>query len=243
MTADNDANRQVRISGEVRAGVVKRFVQIAVSILLQAALLFLSAWRLDWVMAWVYLGLTVAAIGVNGFVLLRIDPELIAERARRQHEAKGWDKLLTKVFGLPAFLAIPIVAGLDVRFGWSGDLPLPVYPAAAAVWTLGFALISWAMASNRFFSTVVRIQQEREHTVVSSGPYRYVRHPGYVGVIVMLLVTPPLLGSWWALVPVACSMLVLIVRTVLEDRTLRAELAGYRDYAKRVRYRLLPGVW
>ncbi len=243
MTAENDANRQRRMSGEVKAGVVKRFVQIAVSMLLQGALLFLSAWRLDWVMAWVYLGLNVAAVGVNALVLLRIDPGLIAERARRQKDAKGWDKILTKLFGLPAFLAIPVVAGLDVRFGWSGDVPLAVYPAAAAVWALGFALISWAMASNRFFSTAVRIQQERDHTVVTGGPYQYVRHPGYVGIMVMILATPPLLGSWWALVPVACAIAVLIVRTVLEDRTLQAELDGYRDYANRVRYRLLPGVW
>ena len=243
MPADSDANGQGRISADVKAGVVKRFFQIAVSILLQAALLFLSAWRLDWVMAWVFLGLNVAAVGVNALVLLRIDPELIAERARRQDEAKGWDKILTKAFGVPAFLAIPIVAGLDIRFGWSAGMPLPFYPVAAVIWTLGFALISWAMASNRFFSTVVRIQQEREHTVVTGGPYQYVRHPGYVGITVMILATPPLLGSWWALVPVACSMLVLIVRTVLEDRTLQAELDGYRDYAQRVRYRLLPGVW
>jgi protein-S-isoprenylcysteine O-methyltransferase Ste14 len=130
-----------------------------------------------------------------------------------------------------------------VRFGWSGNVPLPVYPTAAFVWVLGFALISWAMASNRFFSTVVRIQQEREHAVVTAGPYQYVRHPGYVGFTVMMLVTPLLLGSWWALIPVACAIVVIIVRTALEDRTLQTELAGYSDYAQRVRYRLLPGVW
>jgi protein-S-isoprenylcysteine O-methyltransferase Ste14 len=242
--ATNDRGaEQARTSSDLRAGVRRRFVQITVSVLVQATILFLCAGRLDWVMAWVYLGLNVLGVAVNALVLLRINPALIAERARSSAGAKVWDKRLTKLLGLPAFLAVPIVAGLDVRFAWSGSVHCSCHGAGVALWGVGFGLVSWAMASNRFFSTSVRIQTEREHTVATGGPYRFVRHPGYVGVIVLLVAIPLVLGSWWALVPAACAMIVLIVRTVLEDRTLLDELDGYQDYAERVRYRLLPGVW
>jgi protein-S-isoprenylcysteine O-methyltransferase Ste14 len=107
----------------------------------------------------------------------------------------------------------------------------------------GMLLVSWAMASNKFFSTTVRIQDDRGQTVTSSGPYRLVRHPGYVGFLVSNLATPLLLGSLWALIPAVVLEALVVVRTALEDRTLQAELGGYRDYARRVRYRLLPGVW
>ena len=243
MATDDHGTEQAPVSSDVRAGIRRRFVQIAVSLLVQAAILFVSAGRLDWVMAWVYLGLNVFGIAVNALVLLRIDPALIAERARSSEDAKDWDKRLTKLLGLPVFLAVPIVAGLDVRFGWSPEMLWQIHGVGVALWGFGFGAVGWAMASNRFFSKVVRIQTEREHTVVTGGPYRCVRHPGYVGLIVLLLATPLLLGSWWAIVPVAGAILVLILRTALEDRTLLDELDGYRDYAKRVRYRLLPWVW
>jgi protein-S-isoprenylcysteine O-methyltransferase Ste14 len=136
-----------------------------------------------------------------------------------------------------------IVAGLDLRFGWSPRLPLAVQIAALALVIVGFLLGTWAMAVNRFFSAIVRIQEDRGHTVVTAGPYRYVRHPSYTGGILASLATALALSSLWALIPGGAVALVTIVRTALEDRTLQEELAGYKDYAQKVRYRLVPGIW
>jgi protein-S-isoprenylcysteine O-methyltransferase Ste14 len=193
-------------------------------------------------MAWLYLCVYVVGIFVNGAFMLRVNPELIAERSRIGVGTKGWDKLIASSAVLLGWIFVPFVAGLDMRFGWS-ELPFNVQLAALVVNVLGFALTSWAMLTNAFFSCTVRIQEERGHVVVSEGPYRYVRHPGYVGFIVSGLVTPMVLDSLWALVPAALAASLLVFRTSLEDRTLREELPGYDEYAERVRYRLLPGVW
>jgi len=136
-----------------------------------------------------------------------------------------------------------LIAGLDTRFGWTGRVALALQIVAIAIFMLGGALFSWAMVSNAYFSTVVRIQEDRGHTVCTTGPYRFVRHPGYVGAILQSLAVPLMLGSLWALVPGGLAALLIVARTALEDRTLWEELDGYKEYARRVRYRLLPGVW
>jgi protein-S-isoprenylcysteine O-methyltransferase Ste14 len=136
-----------------------------------------------------------------------------------------------------------IVAGLDQRYGWTGGFPLAAQIAALAVCALGYALVVWATASNTFFSQIVRIQSERGHGVVTGGPYHYVRHPAYVGMIVFELAMSILLASWWALIASGLCAILLILRTALEDRTLQAELTGYVDYSRQVRHRLLPGIW
>jgi protein-S-isoprenylcysteine O-methyltransferase Ste14 len=136
-----------------------------------------------------------------------------------------------------------IVAGLDQRHGWTGSFPLAAQIAALMVCVLGYALVVWATASNAFFSQIVRIQFERGHTVATGGPYHYVRHPAYVGAILYELAVPILLASWWALIVSGLNAILLILRTALEDRTLQAELTGYDEYARQVRYRLLPGIW
>jgi protein-S-isoprenylcysteine O-methyltransferase Ste14 len=138
---------------------------------------------------------------------------------------------------------IPLTAGLDARFGPSADFSLPIELAALVVILAGYALGSYALMENRFFSGMVRIQTDRGHRVVSSGPYTWVRHPGYAGALLTYLATPLLLDSVWAFLPVVLLLIVLVVRTRLEDQTLQAELPGYSEYARRVRYRLLPGIW
>jgi protein-S-isoprenylcysteine O-methyltransferase Ste14 len=141
------------------------------------------------------------------------------------------------------YLVLPLVAGLDVRFGWTRALSVAWHLAGAVGLTVGFGLAAWAMISNAYFSTAVRIQSERGHTVCRSGPYRYVRHPGYVGFALLSLGVPLLLGSWWALIPGVTGVVLMIIRTAFEDRMLQAELLGYRDYTQEVRYRLVPGIW
>jgi protein-S-isoprenylcysteine O-methyltransferase Ste14 len=184
----------------------------------------------------------VAWVAATAIVILRFNPDLLAERLGARKGGKLWDTVIMSIAGLSE-LARLIVAGLDQRYGWTGAFPFAAQIAALLVCALGYALGVWAAASNAFFSQIVRIQTERGHTVATGGPYKYVRHPGYVGVILHELATPVLLGSWWALILGGLNAILLVVRTALEHRTLQAELPGYADYARQVRNRLLPGIW
>ncbi len=204
----------------------------------------LISWRWGWWEAWVYAILSILGFAISRALAARRHPDLMAERARfLQHaDAKSWDKLLAPLVGLGGGL-IPLVAGLDMLFDWSPTFNLPLKLFALLIILAGYALGSYALIENRFFSGMVRIQRERGHRVVSSGPYRWMRHPGYAGALLTYLATPFFLDSSWAFLPVAFISLTLVIRTRLEDQTLQAELAGYRDYARQVRYRLFPGVW
>jgi len=176
-------------------------------------------------------------------LVIRENPDLAAERAQREASpAARWDRALAGVVGLFGPAATLVVAGLDKRFGRSEVSP-PLQLTALATAVLASLLTVWAMASNRFFYGHVRIEMERGHTVATTGPYQIVRHPGYLGGVMFDLAAPALLGSLWAFVPAALTVAALVVRTSLEDRTLQEGLGGYRDYAQRVRCRLLPGVW
>ncbi len=225
---------------ETRNKIVKRGTQVVVQLLILMALLFILAGDLGWVWAWAYFGVGAFILMLNMLVLPR---EVIVERGQaRKKGVKGWDKVVS-VFTAIAALGVPIVAGLDERLGWSPELGLALHIVGLIFIALGQGLFTWAMTANKFFSTMVRIQEERGHAVASSGPYRYVRHPGYVGYITAAFATALALGSVWALVPAGLGMCAFVVRTALEDWTLQEELAGYKEYAARVRYRLLPGVW
>jgi len=204
------------------------------------AILFIAAGRLDWPMAWVYTGISMVDAAL---LLLIVSPELMRERTHPKADAKAWDRVFARLTGPLGSTVILVVAGLDKRFGWSAQVPLALQVVGLVAFASGMGLMTWAMAVNNYFSLVVRIQKDRGHTVVTGGPYRYVRHPGYVGGIMFQLGTPLLLGSLWALIPAALSALAFIVRTALEDKTLQRELDGYADYARRVRCRLVPGIW
>ena len=205
-----------------------------------AALLFGAAGSLSWAMGWAYLGIFLLAMVANA---LLADPELIAERLLVKRSTEGWDNALMGVYGLISVVAVPLVAGLDRRYGWPGGIGLGVQVAGMALNTLGWVLNVWSMMANKFFSTVVRVQDDRGQTVATGGPYRLVRHPGYVGAIAFVLGSALMLGSLWATLLGVVGVLLMVVRTALEDRLLQERLAGYREYAARVRYRLLPGVW
>ncbi len=203
---------------------------------------FWLAGRWDWIEGWAYVGLFTLGQSVIGIYLLIRDPELIRRRARAGEGTKAWDKVCLSLFGC-SYLAIMVVAALDARWGWS-ETPAWLVPAGGALYVLGAVLVTWAMAVNTHFEKTVRIQTDRGHKVIDSGPYRLVRHPGYVATILGFVLAPPLmLRSRWALLPAAVAVSVFVLRTALEDRMLRRELEGYAEYAKRVRYRLLPPVW
>jgi protein-S-isoprenylcysteine O-methyltransferase Ste14 len=226
----------------IAAGITRRIGTVALFFVAIAAILFLAAGRLDWSWAWVYLGICLVSVLVNGTIMLRTNPETIAERGRPQ-ATKDWDKVVGGLWALAIYVALPLVAGLNARFGWAGDPGLGWHVAGAVALALALTLSAWAMIANAYFSTAVRIQLDRGHTVCRTGPYRLVRHPGYVGFILQSIGVPFLLGSWWALIPGIAATVLMIIRTSLEDRTLQAELPGYQDYVRDVRYRLVLGVW
>jgi protein-S-isoprenylcysteine O-methyltransferase Ste14 len=235
----NSKNKAEKTQGTSQARLLLRLLAF---VLILAAILFLSAGRLDWVMGWVYMGVY-AGVTVAGVLLVPLDPELVEERTQIKEGVKAWDRRLTVIGSLLYPLAILVVAGLDTRFGWSPTLPLWVQIAALVVAAAGSLLSIWATAVNRFYGRFVRIQKERGHVVISDAPYGTVRHPGYLGQILFSLASALALGSLWALIPGGLFAALLVVRTALEDRTLQEELDGYAAYTRRVRYRLLPYVW
>ncbi len=227
-----------RASGLMLKGLVRLGLFLAV----MAAVLFVSSGHPRWVRTWLLLGALSLCLVVNLVVLLRVNPELVAERLGAERPVRPWDRLVAVVITAFWFLAL-IVAGVDFRLGWSSSLPGWIPVAALMMLMAGDLLFLWAMAVNRFFTKFVRIQRERDHRVVSTGPYRYVRHPGYIGWMLVTAAVPLILGSVWALVPAGTAIGAMVLRTALEDTMLRAELEGYAEYAGTVRYRLVPGVW
>jgi protein-S-isoprenylcysteine O-methyltransferase Ste14 len=198
-----------------------------------------------WRQAWIYSGLLFAAgIGGRAWSELR-HPGIMAERVNLEKfsDSKPWDKILAPLMAFSIGFPLVIVAGLDHRFGWSPTFPLWVNLLGLLLIALGYGLAVWAMVENRFFSSVVRIQTERGHMVCETGPYRFVRHPGYAGNILPLIGIVLALDSLWTLIPVGAALVIFLIRTAMEDKTLQEELPGYREYTHKVKYRLLPGVW
>jgi protein-S-isoprenylcysteine O-methyltransferase Ste14 len=230
-------------TAKTASGTGKRLLQITGGITWWSALLFPSAGRLDWVRGWISVAFWLA--GMIAFILIvsHYNPTLLAARQKWRHkDTKRFDKIFLAAF-FPLAVIQPVLAGLDaVRYRWS-SMPFGfVYPGAI-LFVLGVALIAWAMAVNPFAESTVRIQTDRGHCVITSGPYGTVRHPMYAGFFLMCLGLPLIWGSVWALAVSGVIAVEFIWRTALEDQTLRRELSGYAEYAARTRYRILPGVW
>ncbi len=219
-------------------------LQLLVHVVVIPSLPLLISRRWDWWAAWVYAVLSVSAFVISRVLVARRHPDLLAERARfmRHEDIQPWDRILAPLLALGSALTLAVV-GLDALFMWSPPFTPWARVASLALILCGYALASYALVENRYFSGVVRIQTDRGHRVISSGPYRWIRHPGYAGGLLAYLATPFLLDSRWAVLPTTFTAAVLLLRTSLEDSTLQDRLEGYRDYAKRVRFRLLPGVW
>jgi protein-S-isoprenylcysteine O-methyltransferase Ste14 len=227
------------MSAGVRRWVVREIAGTAVA----GALLVVTSGRWDWTMAWVLVGVYAVTFGAQLVLLLPRNPGLLAERASRMGaNTKPWDRILLPLYG-QSTLALFVIAGLDVRFDWSGRLPPWLQFAGLGLVLAGNGLVTWSMVANPFFAFSVRLQQERGQTVATGGPYSVVRHPGYAGASLFALGTALMLDSPWSLLPALASVGLLAVRTGLEDRMLRAELGGYADYVRRTRFRLLPGIW
>lgn len=206
------------------------------------ALVFLPVGRLDWTPGWIFLGVLVVAFGISALLLQQVNPAIYRARSRFQPGTEGWDRILLLLM-LPAMVAEIPIATLDAgRLFWSA-MPMAFVILGYLLLLGGIAITAWAQAVNRFFEPGVRLQRERGQRVISTGPYAFVRHPGYVGALMMFAGIALALGSWWALLPAAIAGAILILRTSWEDALLHAGLDGYRDYARRVRFRLVPGIW
>jgi protein-S-isoprenylcysteine O-methyltransferase Ste14 len=205
-------------------------------------ILFVAAGRIAWQRAWIYIALYVGTLTIGEIVVSLKSPAILHERAQRHDNTKTFDKIIIPLIILTFFL-FPVVAGLDaVRFRWS-HLGLQAFFAGLPLYLFGTMLVPWTMIVNPHLERTVRIQVDRGHQVVKSGPYAFIRHPMYAGVILQSLGAPLLLGSLWSYLPVAATICLFVVRTALEDRTLRNELPGYAEYAMSTRFRLLPGIW
>lgn len=223
--------------------------KLVLGLVLMAALgpliLMLAGGDSRWAMGWVFAAFTFAYTIVSRLMIWRANPGLAAERAAamKRSNVEDWDRKLVPWIATVLPTAMILVAGLDHRLRWTGAFPLWVQVAAYAPMILGAAFAQWAVMENAFFSAVVRIQADRGQTVVSTGPYRFVRHPGYAGGMLFNLSIPFALGSLWACLPLALLLCLTALRTALEDRTLIAKLPGYREYAGRTRRRLVPLAW
>ena len=202
---------------------------------------FAFAGRLDWWRGWLYVGSLLLIAGISFAVLRRKNPDLMRRRLEWQPGVKRFERFVLAAT-IAGFLGFYAVAGLDARYGWSQLSAAWVWPGIALE-LLGFVPIYLAIAENPFLERHVRIQTELGHHVVTTGPYRVVRHPMYSGLMLLLPGLPLILGSAWSFVPITMLMATFMVRTVLEDGALRRELPGYEEYCTRTRYRLVPGVW
>jgi protein-S-isoprenylcysteine O-methyltransferase Ste14 len=216
--------------------------RVAVTLIILAVLLFVPAGRITWTRGWLFL-LVFTLLMFGAIVYFRrVNPQMFAIRSRVHPETKRWDKVVIGLLFIAMF-AIPLVAGVDDgRFHWS-SMSWSLVALGYVLQIVGWILVAWAETVNPFFEPGVRIQTERGHHVIDTGPYAIVRHPGYVAASVIFAGFAMSLGSWWALIPAGVGSLVLVLRTVWEDRTLHVELAGYAAYVQRVRWRLIPGVW
>jgi protein-S-isoprenylcysteine O-methyltransferase Ste14 len=228
---------------ETARGISRWAGQMAAALVVFGAILFLAAGKLNWIQGWVYLGMNALTQILSAIVLIPRRPDMLAERSKVRPGIKDWDRFLTPAISIVGTLAVIATAGLDIRFGWSKPIPTGLWWSGLAIAFASQMFVLWAMASNPFFATTVRIQEERGHTVTSRGPYQLIRHPGYAGSLIYNLAIPLVLGSWWIFIPALLTITLILVRSGLEDRTLHDELPGYQEYSAKVRYRLFPGLW
>jgi protein-S-isoprenylcysteine O-methyltransferase Ste14 len=211
---------------------------------IQSVIFFVSASHTVGCRPWIFFGASFVHFVVSTAVQYKVNPEILAHRVKRRRKgSKLWDEILMRVSNLMILIAIPAVAGLDLgKFRWSSfDVEYAIL--GFVLLALSTILMNWAMAVNPHFEPTVRIQKDRGHKVISSGPYKIVRHPGYLAGILFALSMPLIMGSAFALIPAGIYAALFVIRTLLEDRTLRKELDGYPEYAKGVKHKLFPGIW
>lgn len=222
--------------------MVKLFIKSLTGTLFFLSILFISAGRLNYRQGWLYAAICIISVFLNSFALKEKE-ELAAERSGIRSGTKSWDKLILGLSAITLLICYN-VAGLDSgRFRWSPEFNPGISAIGVVLILLGEVFFLLAQKQNKFFSSLMRIQTERGHTVCDTGVYKIIRHPAYFGNIITAIGIPLVLESVWCFIPSAVSIMLIIIRTSLEDRTLINELDGYRDYTLRTRYRLVPYIW
>ena len=222
---------------------LRMLVSFLAALLLSAVLIFAGAGRLNWTLGWIFVTAWIIPKLVFLILLRWRDPDLLIERATRHKNTQHYDRIILPIYFVFAFGTF-VVASLDGgRFRWSGELPIALIIASYIIYLSGNSLAGWAINSNPFFSSESRLQTDRDQKVSSTGPYRFIRHPAYSAAFLLWITTGLMLESWWAVIPGLLAGLMMVIRTVYEDRMLTAELPAYLEYARQVRYRLFPGLW
>lgn len=230
-------------SKQFRMAAIKQLFVASVMLLVQIIIFFVSAGYIADPRPWLYFGTALAHYSVSTAVQYKLNPQLVVQRLKRKREgSKLWDEILMRVSNLMVIISIPVVAGLDSRFHWSNLDPYFAVIGVVFI-VVSSVLLNWAMTVNPHFEPTVRIQKERDHKVITSGPYNIVRHPGYLAGILFATSIPLIFGSVFAFIPAGIYVLLMMIRTALEDKTLQEELEGYSEYARQIRYRLFPGIW
>jgi protein-S-isoprenylcysteine O-methyltransferase Ste14 len=220
----------------------KFLIKTLITALIFSLILFLSAGKIDYFQGWIFLTTNIIT-GLMNFGMIRNDSELMTERSKVGEGSKSWDKI---VLGLSALVYIinVVVAGLDSgRFLWSPNFHWSIYILGVVLTLIGQVIFLTARKENKYFSSVVRIQTDRGHTVCNTGIYKIVRHPGYLGMIISLATIPLITGSIWCIIPTLTAIILLLIRTYFEDEALKKELSGYNEYAHKTRQRLIPKIW
>ena len=229
---------------EARNALIKQTVLSSVMVGVMMGVFYASAGRRDIPRSWFLFIVVFIYLVASNLALHRYNPELLIQRLKiRRKGSKTWDEVLMRVSNLTALLLLPLVAGLDIgRYNWT-SLGWPYAALGLLLLVVSSVLINWSMIVNPYFETTVRIQEDRDHKVITTGPYALVRHPGYLSGILWLASIPLILGSLYSFAPFALYMVLMSLRTYLEDKILHEELPGYKEYAEKVRYRLFPWVW
>jgi protein-S-isoprenylcysteine O-methyltransferase Ste14 len=222
---------------------IRSIVVQTISLIIGLVILFISAGTLNWLRGWIYAGLVSIYWVISTAVLARVNPEMLNARGSVVKEGtKGFERIWVVIYPTLTFVNL-VVMGFDaVRFQWS-SMPFWLTYVGILMFVFAIPLAFWAMVVNKFFEWTARIQNDRQHNVCTSGPYKIMRHPGYAGLIVSLLAYPFILGSWWGFVLTGISAMIIVIRTAKEDSMLQNELQGYREYANQVKYRLIPLIW
>ncbi len=230
-------------SNKLTKSGIRYIIAMFILLIIQAIILFACSSTIYLPRAWFFLSITFIYYLLSTIILYRVNPELINQRGDIKPDAKLWDQFLMRAHNIMLIFIMPAIIGLDVgRFHWSGISFYYIIPGLV-LYITSVILINWAMIVNPHFEATVRIQKDRNHKVITTGPYKIVRHPGYLSGILWSIAVPLIIGSTFGLISGGIAIILLIIRTFLEDKTLYNELDGYSEYVERVKYRLFPGIW
>ena len=231
-------------SKQFKIAAIKQFSITSIFLSVQIIIFFVSSGYITNQRPWLYFITAIIHYSLSTAVQYKLNPQLLVQRLKVKREgSKLWDEILMRTSNLTMIVLIPVIAGLDIGRYQLSNLDINFILIGLVFVGISSFLLNDSMINNKYFEPTVRIQKERDHKVITSGPYSVIRHPGYLAGIMFAISIPLLIGSIYTFIPVGIYIFLMIIRTWLEDKTLQKELKGYLDYSKQVKYRLLPGIW